>query len=69
MPLVNVKVMKSETEEAGPGETGEIWMQAECMMKGYYDNPAATEEVFADGGWYKTGDLARLDEDGYLYIA
>jgi len=67
-PGVNMKVMKTATEQAGPGETGEIWLQAECVMTGYYNNPAATAEVFADGGWYKSGDLVRLDDDGYLYI-
>lgn len=67
-PGVHIKVMKSAAEQAGPGETGEIWMQSECMMKGYYNNPMATAEVFETGGWYKSGDVARLDEDGYLYI-
>ncbi|MGC8493737.1 MAG: class I adenylate-forming enzyme family protein [Syntrophobacteraceae bacterium] len=67
-PGVNMKVMKTPTEQAGPGETGEIWFQSECAMKGYYNNSAATAEAFAEGGWYKSGDLARLDEDGYLYI-
>ena len=67
-PGVHIKVMKSSTVQAGPGETGEIWMQSECMMTGYYDNPRATAEVFEPGGWYKTGDIARLDEEGYLYI-
>ena len=65
---VDIKVMKSETEEAGPGETGEIWLRAETVMQGYYNNPQATAEAFAAGGWYKSGDLARLDEDSYLYI-
>jgi len=60
--------MKSPTEEAGPGETGEIWLRSDCMMIGYYNNPEATAEVFAEGGWYKSGDVARLDEDGYLYM-
>ncbi|MDR3569571.1 MAG: class I adenylate-forming enzyme family protein [Syntrophobacteraceae bacterium] len=67
-PGVNVKVMKTENRQAGPGETGEIWLQSECAMKGYYENPAATAEVFSEDGWYKSGDLARVDEDGYLYI-
>jgi len=67
-PGVDIKVMKSPTEEAGPGETGEIWLRSDCMMIGYYNNPEATAEVFAEGGWYKSGDVARLDEDGYLYM-
>ncbi len=66
-PGVDMKVMKSETVPAGPGETGEIWFRSGCMMKGYYNNPGATAEAFTDG-WYKTGDVARLDEDGYLYM-
>lgn len=67
-PGVDIKVMKSLTDQAGPGETGEIWLQSEFMMKGYYNDPKATVEVFEKGGWYKSGDMARLDEDEYLYI-
>ena len=67
-PGVNIKVMKTATEQARLGETGEIWLRAECVMKGYYNNPAATADVFAEGGWYKSGDIARLDDDNYLYI-
>jgi feruloyl-CoA synthase len=52
---------------AKPGETGEIWLKADSMMKGYFKNPEATAEAFT-GVWYRTGDVARLDEDGYLYI-
>ena len=63
-----MKVMKSPTQQAGPGDTGEIWFRSGCMMTGYYNNPKATAEAFADGGWYKTGDVACLDEDSYLYM-
>ena len=68
LPGCDVMVMKSATEKAGVGEVGEIWLKADSMMTGYYKNPEATAEVFADG-WYKTGDVARLAEDGYLFIA
>ncbi len=67
-PGVSIKVMKTKTEQAGPGETGEIRLQSECTMKGYYNNPRANAEAFAQDGWYKSGDLARIDRDGYLYI-
>ena len=67
LPGADVKVMASEGQVAQPGETGEIWLKAPSMMKGYLDDPEATAAAFADG-WYKTGDVARLDQDGYMYI-
>lgn len=68
LPGCDVRVMKTDQEEARAGETGEIWLKADSMMKGYYRNPEATAEVFSNG-WYRTGDVARIDEDGYLFIA
>jgi feruloyl-CoA synthase len=67
LPGADVKVMKSASQEAGPGETGEIWLRAPSMMKGYFQDPAATQEAF-EQGWYKTGDVARVDQDGYMFI-
>lgn len=63
----DMRVVKADGGEAGPGEIGEIWFRCQSIMRGYYRDPVATAEVFSDG-WYKTGDLARLDEDGYLFI-
>ena len=68
LPGCDVKVMKSDTEETKPGEIGEIWLKADSMMKGYYKNSEATAEVFKEG-WYKSGDMARVDEEGYMFIA
>lgn len=67
LPGAKMKVMKNETTPAGPGETGEIWLMADSMMKGYLNNPESTKEAFMDG-WYKTGDMALIDEAGYLFI-
>jgi len=49
------------------GEVGEIVLKGPGLFKGYWKMPEATEEAFVDG-WFHTGDLARADEDGYLYI-
>jgi len=68
LPGCDIKVMRSDTEAAQLGEVGEIWMKADSMMKGYYKDPEATDNAFVDG-WYKTGDVARVDNDGYLFIA
>lgn len=67
LPGAELKVMKDENTQAGPGETGEIWLKADSMMKAYLNNPKATENAFADG-WYKTGDMVRIDEGGYYFI-
>jgi feruloyl-CoA synthase len=67
LPGCDIVVMRSATEEAKPGEVGEIWLKADSMMKGYFEDPVATQEVF-EKNWYKTGDVVRLDEDGYLFV-
>ena len=46
---------------------GEIWLKADSTMQGYLDNEAATREVLRDG-WYRSGDLARRDADGFLFV-
>src|SRR5699024_11102238 len=48
-------------------EDGELCMKGEAVMLGYYNDPAATAAVLKDG-WFHTGDLARIDEDGYIYL-
>ena len=50
-----------------PGEVGEIAIRGHNVMKGYWGKPEATAEAIPDG-WFRTGDLARVDEDGYFFI-
>ncbi|MBN8807169.1 MAG: acyl--CoA ligase [Sphingomonas sp.] len=49
------------------GEVGELWARGPMIVKGYWNKPQATAETFVDG-WVRTGDLARLDEEGFVYI-
>ena len=49
-------------------ETGEICIRGDCVMLGYYKDPEATAEVIDADGWFHTGDLARMDEEGFYYI-
>src|SRR5438477_10164066 len=63
-------VADPDTLAPGPADgaaMGEIFMRGNIVMKGYLANPAATEEAFA-GGWFHTGDLAVMHEDGYIEI-
>lgn len=57
----------SGAEITAAGEVGEIAIKGENVMKGYWGRPEATAEAIVDG-WFRTGDLARRDEDGYYYI-
>ncbi|MDA8407929.1 MAG: AMP-binding protein [Deltaproteobacteria bacterium] len=67
LPGADLQVVKTDGKDAGPGDIGEIWLQADSMTHGYYKNPEATKAAF-EGDWYKTGDLVRIDPEGYLYI-
>ncbi|HLY48667.1 MAG TPA: AMP-binding protein [Solirubrobacteraceae bacterium] len=54
--------------EAAPGEAGELWIRGPQVMAGYLNNPAATAETLDSDGWLRSGDIARVDEDGYYTI-
>ncbi|HEX2561677.1 class I adenylate-forming enzyme family protein [Phenylobacterium sp.] len=67
-PVGEMKIMDPEgARELPAGEVGELWVKGPQVVKGYWNKPQATAETFKDG-WLRTGDLARLDEEGFLYI-
>lgn len=68
VPGVLLEVRHPDGRRCAPGETGEIHMRSMAMMQGYLDDADATAAAFDAQGWYRSGDLARLDADGYLYI-
>jgi long-subunit acyl-CoA synthetase (AMP-forming) len=55
-------------ESVGPHKRGEIWMRGPQIMKGYYNNEAATKDMITEDGWLKTGDIGYADDDSYFYI-
>jgi len=64
----DVKVMTVDgTRQLGPNEVGELWARGPNIVKGYWNKPEATAATFTDG-WVKTGDLARVDEEGFCFI-
>jgi long-chain acyl-CoA synthetase len=65
---VEMRVATPDGADAAPGELGEIAIRGHNVMKGYYKRPDATAEAIRAGGWFFTGDVARVDEDGYFSI-
>ena len=67
LPGVSVKLADEQYEEVNPGEPGEIIIKGANVFKEYWRRPEATRETFTDDGWFKTGDIAVI-EDGYYRI-
>ncbi|WP_432104767.1 class I adenylate-forming enzyme family protein [Streptomyces sp. bgisy091] len=67
MPGVDLRVVRPDGADAEAGESGEIWLRSDTRMVGYLDDEAATAEVFV-GDWYRSGDLGRVDEDGFVTL-
>jgi acyl-CoA synthetase (AMP-forming)/AMP-acid ligase II len=61
------KIVDSDRKEVPKGEPGELMVKGPCVMKEYYKNPQATQETLFDG-WLLTGDMARFDEDGFIWL-
>jgi long-chain acyl-CoA synthetase len=64
---VELRLVDDEDDEVAAGEVGEIVIRGPNVMKGYWQRPEASAEALR-AGWFHTGDLARMDEDGYFYI-
>ncbi|PWL50129.1 MAG: AMP-dependent synthetase [Clostridiales bacterium] len=68
----SIKILKENGDgaesEAETGSIGEICVKGPQVMLGYYNNPEATKEVFTDDGYFRTGDLGYVDDEGYIFI-
>ena len=68
VPSTNVKIIDENGHELGIDEVGELCAQGPQVMRGYWQNVEATKEVLDEQGWLKTGDMARIDSNGFVYI-
>jgi acyl-CoA synthetase (AMP-forming)/AMP-acid ligase II len=67
LPLIDIKVMDPQGQELPDGQRGEMWVRVPSIARGYRNNPEAWAEVY-QRGWFKTGDIAYRDAEGFLYI-
>ena len=66
-PILQVEIRDPDGKAVPIGEPGEIWMKGPNLIRGYWNKPEATAETIVDG-WLRTGDLGRMDDEGFVYI-
>ncbi len=64
----DVRVVNENGEDCKAGEPGEVWVKGDHIMLRYWNRPEATAETITQDGWLRTGDVASVDEDGFVYI-
>jgi acyl-CoA synthetase (AMP-forming)/AMP-acid ligase II len=70
LPFVECRIadLEDPKETLGPDEPGELMLRAPIVMQGYYGNEEETREIIEPDGWLHSGDIARMDEEGYIHI-
>lgn len=64
----DIRVVNDQGKDCAPDEAGEVWVKGEHIMREYWNRPDATAETIVDGGWLRTGDIATMDEEGFVAI-
>ena len=67
-PGMELTIRDAHGRAVRPGEPGEIWMRGPCLMPAYYGRPDETARAMTPDGWFRTGDLGRVDADGYVFL-
>ncbi len=68
LPSTEVAIRNEDLKDVAPGEVGELCIRGPQVMKGYWRKSEETAQVLSDDGWLRTGDMARMDEAGFVYI-
>ena len=68
LPNLEARLVTDDGEDAKDGEPGELWLRGPTVMKGYLNNKKATDDCITSDGWFKTGDVAIIDSEGYTFI-
>ena len=63
-----IRVVNDDGKDCAPGEAGEVWVKGLHIMREYWNRPEATAETIVEGGWLRTGDVATMDEEGFVAI-
>ena len=67
-PLTDIKIVGDDGADCAMGDVGEVWIRSAALFRGYHNLPEATEKAITPDGWFQTGDLGKMDEEGFLYI-
>src|SRR4029079_5296954 len=67
MPIMRIEVRDPDGRRVPTGQRGEIWFEGPMLIRGYWNKPEATAETIVDG-WLRSGDIGRVDEEGYVYV-
>jgi long-chain acyl-CoA synthetase len=67
MPIMRLEIRDPDGRQVPTGQRGEIWFNGPMLIRGYWNKPEATAETIVDG-WLRSGDIGRVDEDGFFYI-
>lgn len=68
LPSTEIRLCDDAGQDTAPGQPGEIWVRGPQVMKGYWQRPDETAQIINEDGWLKTGDVAVMDEDGFIKI-
>ena len=68
LPQTHIRITADEGQSLPTGQVGEVWVKGPMVMKGYHNLPEETTQVLTADGYFKTGDLGKVDEEGFLHI-